>query len=751
MILFADDWKRFPNAIVDTQTTNRTFVRMAQLYQSMGIKNHAFPLALLQPELQGVDPHSPNLTYDQKAKIGMECRFNIWYYLREVIRIPPVAGPVAVPYRANRGNMALTWLFMNHIDTGLIQPRQTGKSVSTDCLSVWIIYVGATNSRMIMLTKDDSLRKSNVERLKKIRDLLPPYLVNMSSSDSDNQFELTCKALENRYTTGVGQNSENDANKLGRGLTSPVLHSDEGPFTNYIGVTLPAALASGNAARDEAKKFGRPYGNIFTTTAGKKDDRDGRYMYDMFQAAAPWYELYLDSVDHKDLMSMVKANRGGKKYMVNCTFSHRQLGYTDEWLYEKIAETGSTGEAADRDFLNIWTSGSQRSPLSIKLNEIIKSSELDFAHSTISSDRYILRWYVPEEEIDSIMDETHTVIGMDTSDAVGRDAISFVVTDVRDLATLAAGKFNETFLPKLANFVADFMIKYPKSTLVIERKSSAQTFIDTVIVRLVAAGQDPFKRIFNRIVDDAKENEDSFKELLRRPDGRSEAFYESRKKTFGFVTTGESRGILYKDVLQNAAKQAGHLVRDRDLTTEILGLVEKNGRIDHQASGHDDMVIAWLLNHWFLTHGRNLSHYGIPTGEIMSDITEQGVKMTEEDLYQKHLQEERIQQIDSIISEMQDVEDEFLLAKYEHKIRHLAKQVSTSGLGDSISIDALIRQANEDRKNKRRMQALSTENRQRLGITQVDPYELRQSQQQRIYQRDQRLFGENMKHRIDWC
>ena len=51
MILFYDDWRKYPGAIIDDQTSNESFIRLATIYRDMGIKNHAFPLVLLNPEL----------------------------------------------------------------------------------------------------------------------------------------------------------------------------------------------------------------------------------------------------------------------------------------------------------------------------------------------------------------------------------------------------------------------------------------------------------------------------------------------------------------------------------------------------------------------------------------------------------------------------------------------------------------------------------------------------------------------------
>lgn len=704
MILFKKDWIRYPRAIVDYSTKNESFKRMVRLYREMGVDNCLFPLTLMQPELQGVDPHSAILSDETKLKIGMECQYNIWYFLREVVKIPPIAGPHPISYKANRGNLGLTWGFLNNIDCALIQPRQTGKSVSTDCLMVWVLYIGATNTKINMITKDHVLRTKNVERLKKIRDLLPPYLISISNKDTDNQTDLTCKDLDNAYITGVGQTSESAANNLGRGLTSPVSHIDEGPFIRFIGTTIPAALASGTQARAEAAMYNRPYGNIFTTTAGKKDDRDGKYMYNLIHGGAPWNEIFLDAKDKAELFELVKRNGSGRKRLLNITMSHRQLGYTDEWLYNAIVETGATDDEANRDFFNIWTSGTESSPLSIELNELIKDSEIDPVWSEISKDSYITRWYVTKEELERLVKETHFIIGLDTSDAIGRDSIGLIIMDSRDLSVVGGATINETNLIRFSKYLADLLIKYSNTILIPEKKSSAQAIIDSLIIHLVRANIDPFKRIYNRVVDNHRENPKEYEEIQTPMNKRNNAFYDKWKKVFGFNTTGQSRELLYGTVLQNTAKSSGHLVKDRQLSTEIRGLVVKNGRIDHSSDTHDDMVIAWMMASWMLTHSKNLSFYGINTNAIMAKTgqtqgysIEQQIEMEEQNMIREEMED--------IFDELCKTKDEYMVTLYENRLLALNKRMKVGDL-DAISIDALLSQANEKRDQEIRRKAI---------------------------------------------
>lgn len=706
MILFSEDWAKYPNAIVDTSTTNESFIHMARLYKHMGVANHAWPLALVHPQLQGVDPHSPDLTIEQKILIRLECDANPWYVFREMIRLPPNAGIEPIRYKANRGNLALMFCFYNHVDAANIQPRQTGKSGSTDCLSVDVMDIRASNTMMYLITKDAQLRQANIERLKGIRSYLPDYMLTLTRDDADNQNELTNKSRGNRYRTGVGRSAESSANNLGRGMTAAVFHNDEGPFTPWIGVTLEAALASGTAAREQAKKANQPYGNIFTTTSGKKDSRDGRYMYEMIHAGATWDERFLDARNQAEFEDMVRKAGRSKKALANITMSHRQLGLTDQWLEDAMANAlrnpEATKDGVERDFMNVWTSGSQSSPLSPKLNGIIHDSECDPYDVEITSEKYSIYWYIPKESIAEIMDNGWFIMGADTSEAIGRDVTAMVVLDIRDLSVVARFSVNETNILTFSEALAKFMIRYRRIILIPEKKSTGQSVVDILTVKLHAAGQDPFKRIFNRIVDEHNEKQELYRMIQNPVYSRPLTFYDTVKSMFGFNTSNTTRQLLYGSVLQEAAKTAGHLVRDATLSREIRELVVKNDRIDHRESGNDDHVTAWLLAHWFVRFARNLQFYGIDPAYVMRDAIVLDAELDSNEAARLEKQKSLLAEIDALIERVETTKHPILKIRYENRLQQLTSLVDPELMPTERNIDQLMSSAKSEQSLRRK-------------------------------------------------
>lgn len=706
MILFKSDWDLYPNAIVDTQTKNTSFLHMAALYKRMRIDNHQWMLQLHNPALQGVDPHCKVLSPATMLAIGEECKINFFYFIREVVRVPGGLEEDPIKFRAHRGNMALYWVFFNHITFILEQIRQTGKSFGCYVLDRWLTDFAGYKTKYNLLTKDDTLRASALETLKEIRDELPFYLRMNRRDDSHNSESYSIKLLGNSFEAHVPQKSPKAALNVGRGLVSPVFRVDEAAFLPNIGISLPAAFASGTAARDRAIRYNQPYGYILTTTSGKKDDKDGRYVFNMICNSTEFSERFFDCVDIAQLEEVVRKGNPKGELRISAKYNHRQLGYTDEWLRNAIEKAEAVGEDADRDFGNIWTSGGQYSPLSVALNEIIRGSERKDFHTEISSPfNYVLRWFIPEDEIERRMSSGFYTIGLDTSEAAGDDDIFMVIRDISTGQVIAAANINETNLILFCQFLADFLRRYVNTLLVIERRSTGAMILDYLLLMLPAMNIDPFVRIYNRIVQEHEEFPLRFEEIRKGLQYRDPDVYVRYKKAFGFATSGSgltSRSELYSTTLQQAAKTTGDRVFDPRLINQILGLVVRNGRVDHEQGEHDDGVIAWLLSFWILTAGKRLDFYGINSREILVNNAEHQKDNSPAAIYGRVEQHRIRKEIAQLLDQIKAEKDDHLVTRYESKIMHLNSRLSADDQRN-LSIDDVVRRLKEERINRKKL------------------------------------------------
>lgn len=709
-ILYEEDWGRYPSAVVHYETRNRSWVELAKKLEMVGVKNNKFFLALLNPALRYVDPWDENLPDATKLAVATEIQLNPWYFFREIARFDKSEFNGKRYYvNANRGNIAAWWCYFNHQDYNLTQPRQSGKSTSSNWLVVWLMFFKYRNSDIFLLTKDNTLRQNNVRSIKTYRDLLPDYLNPSTKKDVNNLIGMTCVALGNRLYTAVSQNSKADADKIGRGFSCKTYIVDEGPYVDYLETSLNAMLPGGDAKQAEAAEKGEPYCNIYTTTCGSKADESGRYYYDMVTNCLQWRDNLYDCKNEEQLKQLVDKNSTIKR-LVNLVFNHRQLGYSDQWLIDVLKKNGAVGAKANKDYFNIWDDGSAESPLDKDLAKVIRNSSKDPKFSEYTKEGYVINWYIDRREIGPRLSSQKFILGLDTSDAVGRDAIALTLVDVYSLEIVATMLIKETNLIHFGYWLVDFLVKYENVILIPERKNQAATLIDLLLIRLPLNGQDPLKRIFNRIVHEGKLDEEKYKKFSRYIPRDLDA-YKDIKDQFGYATAGSgeySRNALYRDTLILACEYGGSVMNDEGTIKEILALERKNGRIDHGADGHDDRVVSWLLTAWLLISGRNLNHYGInnPLSRAMDYRDRLKIESGDTSLARKledsNRQLELKEQIDQYLSLLKGVRDEFLSNRYEAKLRMLEKEYTGTEYG-ALTVSDLIRQAKSE-KSKNRMQ-----------------------------------------------
>lgn len=697
MIIFYKDWKKYPKAVIDTETNNESFIKLALLLKKMEIKNHAFCLALHNPKLKGVDPHNPDITPEEIAMVAEECSVNPWYIFREVIRVPAKSSSVNPPLRLNRGNVSLFWLFFVHVTTMLIQPRQTGKSLSTDVLMVALKYFLTLNTEYNLLTKDDSLRVNNIKRLKELGECLPPYLQIKNKKDTNNTEKITLNALGNIYNSSVAQSSVKAAFNLGRGMTTAINHIDEIAFINNIETTLPVMLAASGAARDEAKANRAPYGNIFTTTPGYLNIPSGKYAYEVYQESLPWSEKLFDCEDEETLRDTIAKNNHGI-VQVLLEYNHRQLGYTDEWLKEKINDAKAKGENIGADFLNLWaTGGSKSSPLSKENIRKINNSTVNDPYVEVTDYGYIINWYVPQYEVDAKLKNRKLIAGLDTSEAIGKDDIALVIIDAYTGATIATGRYNQTNTITFSEWLTNLLVRFPNITLIPEKKSTGRSIIDNLLKLLPIKNEDPYRRVFNWYTNDCKlpGKEDLFEDLFKRDlRDRDPRMYDKYRDKIGYGTASggrASRDNLYGKAYTQATRYLASSIKDKALIRQIVSVIVKNNRIDHNANENDDMCIAWLLAYWFLTEADNKDIYGIDTKLVLTNVKSMIVDENGgiEAIAKRNRQNKIRNKINYLIEEMKISNSRGMKLRIHSKIKMLYNQLDPD-FRNTLSLDGLI-------------------------------------------------------------
>lgn len=684
MILFYKDFFA-ENAFIDTDTKNKSFLKQALVLNRLGVKNNKFMLAILDRDLIGYDPHNlKDNSVELRQRIGVECKLNPWYFVREVVRIP-VQGSAPIPFIAHRGNIALIWNYFNNFDVFIVMPRQFGKTVAAVAITAYIVFIQSTHFTFSMFAKDDKLRLLNVTRLKNVRDALPKYLISPAVGDSDNKQGLYYSALENHYQTFVAQKSKEAADAQARGMTTPAFHWDELGFSPNIDVTYPTALAATNQAAENAKEQGLPHKNIITCTAASLDTVPGRFAHSLITGAFTFSESMYDLKDRDAYEEIVKNNSANA--MVNLTYSYLQLGKTKQWLKETVSRTKASPDEVARDYLNIWKSTSDDAVIASDLMDKILNSEMDAKHVEID-EGYLISWYLPEEVVTGNKFKFKSfILGMDSSENVGADFTSFVMIDASTMAVVATCRCNDSDILKVSKFICRFLTRFSRMLWVPERKSTGSSIIDIVVDYLVSHGENPLNRIFNKVVQD--KNDERFR-------GKSINTFDisgANRKYLGFVTTASSRNTLYKEVLMKALTLNHSRIHDSTLIRELGHLTVRNGRIDHPNGGHDDTVVAYLLACFVLFLGKHLDMYCLRMEDVLSSVGDSGVDV---DAVVKKEQETLVSKLNSLRAQLSEVSDSRKAALIERHIADIERLVDP----DIVRVEPVNREQVIDKPSK---------------------------------------------------
>lgn len=696
MILFKEDWARFPSAIPHLTTKNKSWIQLAHVYREMGIDNYYFHLSLLNPALEHVDPYDPDLDDDTRDLILTELQWNPWYYFREFTRVPSRGGGPPMYFNANRGNVAFIWAVLCNVTAALMMVRQFGKTTAAEQLAEWVLDYGTRNAEIYWITRSSGLRDKTINNIKVSRSLKPKWADLTTRDDSDNMVSLTRKALNNHLKMAPASGSRIGAEALGRGHSASLAILDEVAFLTFLRDILGALLPSVTEAGRQSKAAGRPHGIGMVSTAGDLTDRDGGYYHSVIYGGLQWDESLMDLKDKDALRDEVNARSSGSLALINIVLNHRQLGKTDEWLMENIRTSGGTDDDIKKNWFNTWGSGGIDNPLTIHVQDAIADSEVKplWSERVNGFRNYVIRWYKEEHELMRWFEDNTMVMGMDTSNAVGRDSITLVGVCPKTLETIMAFNINEANVYNFANFLGKFMIRYPKTVLVPENKLNAKTILDTLLVLLTRENINPYTRIYNETVQNGASDRDEFNRVVRLRRLSLEEI-ETVGNQFGYKTAGSgnrSRDILYDSALSLAASRACKLIKDPNLISELLGLREKNGRIDHQAGGTDDHVVSWLLCNWLLNQGKNLDVYGIHGA--LSRVTELDVHndISEQDHQAKILNESLRDELETLVDLLSSERNMVKRKRMEIRIRQIDRQLS-SEYHTWDSIDQLLRES----------------------------------------------------------
>ena len=576
--------------IIDLTTKNKSFLKMTIILKKLGIKNNKFFLRLYDSNLKGVDPHAEDLTMEQKTRIVNECVKNPWYLLREVIRIPTVAGDI--PYNLHRGNLALSWGMFNNKNIILLLPRQHGKTISTICNYIYIYNFASENNEILFFNKEYTDSKLNLKRFKDIYEKLPKYLQFRSKDDKDNIEFISSDKNNNTIKAISPGKSPAAADKKGRGNTTACQWLDEYAWIKYNEIMLQAGAPATSKAVELAKGAGKPYGRIITTTPNNLDIDEGSHCYKMMEESCEFVEEIYDWTS-KRIESYIHDN--SRNNFIHMEFDYKELGHSEHWLRSQIRNLQGDMFLVKREILLEWLYATDNSIYTEEQLTVLKDMER----------KPIGKFFIDNYKIDVYNDldfDYPYIIGVDVAGGLSRDASAFQVIDPSTMKTIAEFSSNVIDTAEY-NMLLYKVIKeyFTNSLLAIESNSYGKNILDNLMKTDIRGSlyYEEKRTKGRRKVKDVKKDSN---------------LMNSGTKTFEYgVPTNKKTRPLMLEILTDAVKYSPEEVSTSTLYNEIKTLERnKRGKIEHRGGEHDDNLMAYLVARYVLSYGTNLSKWLIP-------------------------------------------------------------------------------------------------------------------------------------------
>ena len=612
----------------DWETKNKSFIKVSNFLAELGIKNYRFPLVLYDPDLSGVDPFDPRISEEMQAKVIYEASRNKFYFLRELVKIREQGAPDATQYEAHVGNISIHFLRQLDINSYTELPRQCGKTI-TAAAEFAHVFLFETNSDMGVYNYNNEMVKTNISRIYGILNELPPYMhfhkldVKEDPKNPDappvykivpmsqtKKLSASMKLRNNNITGKTPGINASQADEAGRGAT--MLHQwwDEPCATHNFDIAASAAFPAYVTASEKAKVNGAPHSIMITSTPPDIDSKHGAYLLTFVkQDMAKWNLSYFDK-NKQQLQTVLK--KSSKNSFFYISFQYQQVFKSEEWFNKQLELIEP--HKVRREILLQWEKEIVGNPYDKVALDLLDRTVSAMGHSKPLEleDGIVFNIFCNSDpngpcsyrDTMSYIFTQRILIASDVSGGMGgnRDASTLVGIDPVTSDLLFTFKSNILDPNEFSKVIHKFITRHcPKGVLAMERNSYGRAVLANL--------RDP---------DPSRGIPDNLLYMPMSASMKNEGIKADRNDTIaGIYTLQPFRERLFTDILNKRIKKHRYLFRSEDILNEVYTLVEKNGRIDHKAGAHDDLLFAFMIAHWVLT-----DHYAF----LLRDYPDMGAR-----------------------------------------------------------------------------------------------------------------------------
>lgn len=609
---------RIENKYYDFGTTNESFLQTAAELKTLGIKNWYFMLEVKYPQLgvQDIDPYDPKISKEDQGKIHIESKANLWFWLREVARIPAQGAPQPFRVGLTRASCAATWCYLHNIDFMLCQPRQTWKTTIVLLLITYAFIYELKNVTIpfMHLKEADTLR--NAEMLREYITTLPPYM-NPWYGKKQLPGLKSLKYEEHGTSIKILSSAESEvkAKDKMRGMTLFVGMIDEWEYLNYISNVIAGAAPAMKSGRDIAEKTGGRSCMMLLSTPGDLETQTGKESQHMIDQTPPFSEQFYDFTEEEikaHFEGVGQKNENGEFEqitMLYIEFNYKQLRKDEKWRQAQYKAALQTNKLAEyrRGVLLERFRGGDAVLFDQRDIDYIKENVKPWSYDIFIRKKFHLYCYKHDIRTPDITSNTPYfdinipyLIGIDVAAGGDGDNTAICVVHPYTLEVVAELQSPYIGLIDLMRIITDIAKIIPKGVFCVETNSVGKAIVDFV----------QETGLEHRFYYDPKM--DMAKNAIEVKNPLDEAKAKAKKKQYigTYVTPSVRKNMI--DLLKRHVKDYKHLLVTKQLATDILNLVKgKNGKVQAADGEHDDMVMAYLHTLYVLYYGNDISRFGI--------------------------------------------------------------------------------------------------------------------------------------------
>ena len=500
----------------------------------------------------------------------MKCRMSALYFIENYISVPVAGGRVSMKeseqWNATDKYKIIIDLFQQHDAVLYMSSRQSGKTTTSAMYLLWCM-IFFPKLQVSYLTLDKNRAIDMISRMKEMMDSLPKWLQVKPKSNAERMsyYELS----NGSKITASFVSGSNDPDKVGRGLSSPIVFIDETAFINHAQIVWGALQPSVSAAKIFAKKNGYPNGVIFTSTPQGAGDN---FFYNVYQNSVKFDDIY--DYENKKL------------------HDNYQQEFSKPEKNSFISVVLHWSEFRSQEWYDL-----QRKELNFDQRKISQELDLSFlgSNSCVFSDEIIAQ-LIPKKRFskitlpygcelnlfDEIDPNEKYYLGVDTAMSAGSGSDYSAMILARASDGKPVGEWHGRFA--VVKRFAQVVKATVKSLKIIYGLGSDNL---NVVIERNSIGKETVEEL---IYDDSNFDYEEYLFYETTEQGEKvPGLYTSNSGKMGQGKRDKMFNMLMTYVNEKAFTISGPLLMD-----ELRNLEQKvNGRIEASRNQHDDVVMAW--------------------------------------------------------------------------------------------------------------------------------------------------------------